>query len=358
MAARLRALHAHVAAAPATASRDGREAGRNEPPISSVAATRRVAHSTVGARDGGDGPRAVPAAASAAAPPRDPEYELREVEPDEFDQLAALNTYVFGKPATEPVVAWLRSIQPGWRTTMGAFVVAAGEDDAAATDRQELACTSTAWNFTMRANGSSLALGAIAGVGTHPDHRRKGLLRAIITAQFAAMRRAGQCCALLWASQAAIYKRYGFAMATESRSYTIDSVDIGFADGDGGSALVQQRPAQEPGTAAAMAEVWREFIHDRTGYFERDHLRPPTWGLDEQARLAVATGWAEEGGGPLHADPSRVVYCAFAWDRTTGRMTGYCVFTLSDMFSRDHPSRSQELQVRELVCTLPHQPIV
>ena len=45
-----------------------------------------------------------------------------------------------------------------------------------------------------------------------------------------AMRRAGQCCALLWASQAAIYKWYGFAMATESRSYTIDSVDIGFAD--------------------------------------------------------------------------------------------------------------------------------
>jgi predicted acetyltransferase len=269
---------------------------------------------------------------------RDGAYKLRPLETADYPQLAALNAYGFGKTSTEPTLAWLRSVPPGRRWSLGAF-----------TPGGQLASNVTAWSFTMRANGRPLALGGIAGVNTHPDHRRQGLLRAIMGGAFTQSRAAGQSCAALFASQAAIYRRFGFSMVTEERGYTIDTVDVAFTDGDAGGATVRQRSPADPGTVAALAGVYSAFIRDRVGYLERDDVAPPTWGLDEQARRAVAMGWDSEGGGPLHASPADgPVYVAVATS-ASGDLSGYCVFTLSDMHATDHPTRGQQLRVRELI---------
>lgn len=82
--------------------------------------------------------------------------------------------------------------------------------------------------------GSSVEFGAIAGVATIPEYRRLGLLRAMATTLFAEMRSRGQPVAALWASQSAIYQRYGF-VSVPSRSYNLDTTEITFVDGDGGS---------------------------------------------------------------------------------------------------------------------------
>ena len=123
---------------------------------------------------------------------------MRVLRRDELGALARLNAYVFAKPDPARVQAWLESMPPKSWSAKGAFVKGA------------LAGTLWTRHYTMRANGRDLALAAIAGVGTDPEYRRRGLLRRLITDECMAMRARGQHVAALWASQAAIYQRYGF----------------------------------------------------------------------------------------------------------------------------------------------------
>ena len=204
-----------------------------------------------------------------------PEFELRPLEPEDFHGLAQLNSYVFGKPSPERVVSWLSAIPPESWDSLCAFT-ARGIDGR----EQQLACSFWCRHFTMEANGRALALAGIAGVGTHPDHRRQGLLRTIMTQQFQVMRARGQTCAALWASQAAIYQRYGFGEVTSNRAYEIDTVDVAFADGDGGSAVVNQAQLSDPATVETIRQLYAAFISTRCGYLQREVEEGwhPTWG--------------------------------------------------------------------------------
>ena len=58
------------------------------------------------------------------------------------------------------------------------------------------------------------------------------------------MREAGQNVAALWASLAAIYQRFGYAMTTVMRTYAVDTDDIRFFDGDGGNGRVVRVDAE------------------------------------------------------------------------------------------------------------------
>ena len=204
----------------------------------------------------------------------------------------------------------------------------------------------------MQANGKAFPLAGIAGVGTHTDYRRRGLLRRIMREQFRTMRERGQSCAALWASQAAIYQRYGFSLVTSSRSYAVDTVDVGFADGCPGATPVAQVPTDDPAIVAALQTMYSRFIATRIGYLQRDAITPPTWGLDESTQRAAAM--APMGAGLRGVlGPSEVdgpVYVAIA-----GEMRGYVVYTLSPDGGAasgrggTHRTRPQQLKLRELV---------
>jgi predicted acetyltransferase len=64
--------------------------------------------------------------------------------------------------------------------------------------------------------GGRLPLAAVSLVGVAPSHRRRGLLSAIMRRQLADVRDAGEAVAALWASEAAIYGRFGYGMATRA----------------------------------------------------------------------------------------------------------------------------------------------
>lgn len=67
--------------------------------------------------------------------------------------------------------------------------------------------------LTIRWNGRDIACGGVTAVSTLPTHRRRGYLRALMVRAFAAMRARGQPVAMLWASMAAIYQRFGYGVA-------------------------------------------------------------------------------------------------------------------------------------------------
>lgn len=62
--------------------------------------------------------------------------------------------------------------------------------------------------------GGSLPCAGVTVVGVLPTHRRRGILRALMRAQLADMRERGEPLAALWASEATIYGRFGYGLAS------------------------------------------------------------------------------------------------------------------------------------------------
>jgi predicted acetyltransferase len=239
-------------------------------------------------------------------------YDIRPATEQEMGQLGLLTSYVYG----------------------GAF--GDGEDNAPATnnraewtlcafDGPKMVASYGAIPFTMRANGTAMAVAGVSVVGTLPEYRRQGLLRSITERSLQEMRERGQTVAALWASQAAIYQRYGYSLGTVMHRYEIDTVDVNLlVEPDPSLVVERQTPAESFDTIKA---IYRRFVADRTLYLHRSSV---LW----QANVLAAS----EADGPAH-----VALCRDA----DGTPAGYAVYTLRSA-KVDHPARSQEIRIRDV----------
>ena len=88
-------------------------------------------------------------------------------------------------------------------------------------DGAVVAC-SGAWTRTVSVpGGAALPMAGVTLVSVLPTHRRRGLLSAMMAAQLADARDRGEPLAGLWASEGAIYGRFGFGPATRTRRTAI-----------------------------------------------------------------------------------------------------------------------------------------
>ena len=148
-------------------------------------------------------------------------FDIRPAIDAEMGQLGLMGSYsyagAFGD-SEDNIVA--TSTKAEW--TLCAF------DDSTRTDKDQatMATSFCAIPFTTRVNGNAMAMAGISTVGTRPEYRRMGLLRKIMTRAFEEQKGRGQTIAGLWASQAAIYQRYGFTQAGMNRNYAVDTIDI------------------------------------------------------------------------------------------------------------------------------------
>ena len=62
--------------------------------------------------------------------------------------------------------------------------------------------------------GGSVPAGGVTVVGVLPTHRRRGVLTAMMKAQLEDCRARGDAVAYLWASEATIYGRFGYGLAS------------------------------------------------------------------------------------------------------------------------------------------------
>jgi len=239
--------------------------------------------------------------------------EVRAARADEMNQFGLIGAYVYaGAFGDEPDNVVAQNNRPEW--TLCAFVDG------------RMAASYSCVPFTMRANGRAVAMGGVTAVGTLPEYRRQGLLRAITTRSLADMRERGQAVAALWASQAAIYQRYGYALASALASYRIDTVDVGFGDGNGGSARIAR--INVDAGYDVLKKIYIEFVEQRMGYL---HRAKPLW-LNNVLSTTPATG-------PAH------IAVAYA---EGGKAVGYVVYHVrNDKIV--HPTRSQELVVKDFI---------
>jgi predicted acetyltransferase len=144
------------------------------------------------------------------------EPELRTITPDEIDAWVTALGVPFLEVGDEAMRAhWTPAVEPdrAW----------------AVVDRGRLVATSCTFTRNVTVPGLPgqpcpvVPLTAVSGVGVHPTHRRRGLLRRMMDAMVADGRSRGEPVAGLLASEAGIYGRFGFGLATTSVDLVIDA---------------------------------------------------------------------------------------------------------------------------------------
>ena len=140
----------------------------------------------------------------------DVSYPIRPVDDSEFLAFGAVMDQAFN--STWPLEEIIRLER----------LVIEAERTLAAFDQDRVAGTTLAYSFGMTVPGGDVVPTAgISGVSVLPTHRRRGILTALVHRQLADIAAGGEPLAALFASESAIYGRYGYGAAVEQYSFTV-----------------------------------------------------------------------------------------------------------------------------------------
>jgi predicted acetyltransferase len=92
---------------------------------------------------------------------------------------------------------------------------------------------SAAYEFELTIPGGPLPTAGVTWVGVLPTHRRRGVLRELMVRHLHDAHERGEPLALLYASEAAIYGRFGYGLASHTLSIDAESARIEFRDDPG-----------------------------------------------------------------------------------------------------------------------------
>ncbi|WP_053203687.1 GNAT family N-acetyltransferase [Jiangella muralis] len=165
--------------------------------------------------------------------------------------------------------------------------------------------------------GSVIPAAHVTGVAVASTHRRRGVLTTLMNTMLAeAHDRGTEPLAVLWASESAIYGRYGYGLASWRVSYEIGSRDttVGGSPPDGGRlrtaatrdvldeivAVFDRVLAQRPGMSTRPGQWWEYLTADPKGWrrgmsSERTVVYEDDGGVRGYARYRLKSGWGESG---------------------------------------------------------------
>lgn len=140
----------------------------------------------------------------------------------------------------------------------------------AAFDGSQLVGAAFSYLFELTVPGSATPAAGVSGVGVLPSHRRRGILTALMRRQLAEAHDRGEPLAVLFASEAGIYRRFGYGPGAQIASFTVgrgEGVLVGDAPSDPGLRL---RIADPQAAQPALAKVYGAVLPSRPGLFARD----------------------------------------------------------------------------------------
>jgi predicted acetyltransferase len=105
--------------------------------------------------------------------------------------------------------------------------------------------TAADFAFTLTVPGGELAAGGVTWVAVLPTHRRQGILTEMMRQELQDLHERGEPLAVLWASEAAIYGRFGYGMAAPHFEMDADRARFAFRDDPGPRGKVRILPLQE-----------------------------------------------------------------------------------------------------------------
>jgi predicted acetyltransferase len=177
--------------------------------------------------------------------------------------------------------------------------------------------------------GGPVPVAGVTIVGVAPSHRRRGVLTALMRRQLADVREAGEAIAALWASESAIYGRFGYGIATHVAALEVRTRDGRLRPG------VERVPGAPEvmlaeGAAERLAPAYEAVRTQRPGMLSRS----PAW-WEHQLYDPEAE---REGAGRLRAAvlPDHQGYVLYAYKQVWGE-----------------GGAAGELRIRELVAGRP-----
>jgi predicted acetyltransferase len=183
-------------------------------------------------------------------------------------------------------------------------------------DGETVVGAASIFSFDMSTPGGRVSTAGLTMVAVMPTHRRQGVLTALIRKHLDEARARGQAIAALWASEASIYGRFGYGLASFAGEISVERDRAHFAD-----------PSPFPFRARFVGE--EEGLSIVSGIWEKARAeipgmpsRSPSWW---RIRRLSDPAWARPGGtGALH----RVVI------EVEGRPEAYALYRLRSEF--DH----------------------
>jgi predicted acetyltransferase len=139
--------------------------------------------------------------------------------------------------------------------------------------------------------GPRVPVAAVSGVGVHPTHRRRGLLARMMAAMLDDARERGEPVAALLASEAAIYGRFGFGLATSGAQIAVHTRRSAFTRPTSALPLVLMESDE---AATVVPPLFVRLVGGLAGQIDRDEA---TWAgifedLTEHRDGATARYWA------------------------------------------------------------------
>ena len=204
--------------------------------------------------------------------------DVRPITADEVGAYQVLLESSFGgDPEPDELACWRPLVEPD--RTHGAF------------DGGRIVGSAAVFTFDMTVPGGPAPCAGVTGVSVASTHRRQGVLTSMMRAQLDAVRDRGtEAFASLWASEAVIYHRFGYGVASRRWNVTVNAHDplllgrapegrVRVVDGDEMAALAPPAydalRAEHTGMISRSPERWATRIADlpanRRGGSARKH---------------------------------------------------------------------------------------
>jgi predicted acetyltransferase len=203
--------------------------------------------------------------------------EIRVAEGDEVRRALAAISHYFGSAGTPPA----EHMESVTRVLPEGRMLAAVDGDA-------IVGGAGAFQFDLTIPGGSVPVAGVTVVGVLPTHRRRGVLRELMRAQLDGVNQRGEPLATLWASEAGIYPRFGYGLASLCGDIEIHRAHSAYArplEWSGQARLVPLDEAPEP-----VQDVYDRVAAEIPGMLSRT---PEWW----RARLLADPEWRRSGRG-------------------------------------------------------------
>lgn len=250
-------------------------------------------------------------------------HEIRPIAEDEFDAFHAVDEHAFqgSPPAADERPKILSRFE--FDRSLAAF------------DGGVPVGIAGAFSFRMRIPGAVASVAGVSWVAVLPSHRRRGILTQLMRRQLSDVRERGEAIAVLWASEAGIYGRYGYGRASWHAAFAVRRGEGALAPDAPADPGLRLRIAEPERARAELAKVYDGILEVRPGFFARTD---PWWDrvLDDPEA------------GRKNASPLR---CMLAEDDSGPR--GYALYSGVGRWEDETFLPDNSISVRELLAADP-----
>ena len=218
------------------------------------------------------------------------DIEIRRIQPDELPELARVFGTVFGERWPSESIDDMRRVFEFDRSICGF-------------DAGAMVATGGAFTFQLAVpGGAQIGAGGLTVIAVLPTHRRRGILRAIMTRHFEDVLARGEPVSILAASESLLYGRFGYGIATRAAHLTIDRRNAALRPSPAASGRVRMLDTEEamrvlPELFERIRRAWPGQVSRGQAWWEM-WLRDPGWMRRDWGPRVVVVHESPGAGGP------------------------------------------------------------